>query len=603
LGGDPVTPSIGLFPLIHFTVFIFHLGVISFILYKNPHSWINRTCAILISTFALWSFAYGFLPITDSGNTAFYWVTVAFIGGITQPVATFYLYLGISGKDKLVKNMPLLCAIILAELSLIYLQFSGHQVFSAGQTNLGWIARPADTVYYWLFLIFCQLLFYISFIILIVFSIKTKVYREKLQARWILVASLAALIPGTLTNAILPLLNLGSYAHWGDIPYLIWEIGLILAVTKFGLMSLSPVTASNEILSTMSDSLFLLDNQGSIKMANRAALEFFNVENRRLIDRQFDSIVKDPASISAILQEASQKGKSLNHELHYIQPDKGSVTLQVSVSLVHDRLNTPLGFVLVARDITELKLLEISLRDLYAKELEQRKELQEEAKERGMFIDILAHELRTPLTPILSTSSMLGEIVGLDSTGPLSKLARILNDSAHTMAQRLDELLDLARYSRGSFKIDIQPCNLKEFFTSIIPIFESGLNGSGHKLIVEIPDNLSTVNIDAPRLEQVINNLLSNADKYNSPTGNIYLKVLLTQTELRIEVKDEGIGIPNDEIVNIFKPYHRVQQNKRIPGLGLGLAVCKQIIEAHNGKIWVESKPGTGSVFGFQVPI
>jgi len=595
--------EINLFSFIHFSVFVFHLIVIAFVLYKNPHSWINRTCAILISTFALWSFAYGFLSITESGNTAFYWVTLAFIGGVTQPVAVFYLYLEISGKAKLAKNIPILCAVLIADLSLIYMQISGHHIFIAGQTSLGWIARPEDSIHYWIFLIYCQMLFYTSFYFLIVFLIKTKFYREKLQARWILYASIAALIIGTLTNAVLPLLNMGGLAHLGDLAYLIWEIGLILAVVRFGLMSLSPETASPEILSTMSDSLFLLDNQGNIKMANRAALEFFNREKSPLTGGQFDSIVKNPDSVSAILQEASQKGQSLNRELNYTSLEKGSVTLQVSVSLVKDKLNTPLGFVLVARDITDLKLLESNLRDLYARELEQRQELQEEAKTRGMFIDILAHELRTPLTPMLNSCSLLNDMVGDDSSSPMSRLVKILNISVRTMGKKLDELLDLARYSRGTFKIDIQPCDLKEFFDRIISIFGSGLDRSQHQLIAEIPDGLPAVSLDAPRLEQVIINLLSNADKYNSPQGNIYFKVLLSEMELSVEVKDDGIGIPEDEIKNIFKPYHRVHQNSRIPGLGLGLVVCKQIIEAHRGRIWVKSKAGSGSVFGFTVPI
>jgi K+-sensing histidine kinase KdpD len=123
-----------------------------------------------------------------------------------------------------------------------------------------------------------------------------------------------------------------------------------------------------------------------------------------------------------------------------------------------------------------------------------------------------------------------------------------------------------------------------------------------YRLLVDVPEHLPTVNIDAPRLEQVITNLLSNADKYNSPHGNIYLKARISEKELSIEVKDEGIGIPENEIGNIFKPYHRVQQNKHIPGLGLGLTVCKQIVEAHDGQIWVKSQPGNGSIFGFTVP-
>ncbi|MBN1191843.1 MAG: PAS domain S-box protein [Dehalococcoidales bacterium] len=595
--------TIDLFSFIHFSVFIFHLVVIALVLNKNPHSPVNRLCCLLILTFALWSFPYGVLPLNISYDAAFICVTVAFIGGVTQPVAAFYLFTTLSGKNRLVKNVPLLLVILAFMCVFVYLQISGRQIFDAVQTTLGWIAQPADTISYWAFLAFCQVLFFTSFYFLIVFRFKTRVYREKLQARWIIIPALPALLIGTLTNSVLPIAGLGSYAHLGDIPYLIWEFGLVLAVYGYGLMNLTPLSASDEILSTMSDALFLLDTGGTVKMANRAALDLLKDENQSIIGRRFDSIITDPAAVSAMLEEAIQKKQTFNYELQYRTRQRGDITLLVSVSLVQDRLNSHLGFVLVARDITGRKRMEKNLRDLYNRELEQRKELQEEAEARGMFINILAHELRTPLTPMIISCSMLNDMVPSGSSGVLKKLAANINNSVQVMAQRLDELLDLARYSRGTFKIYTQPCNLKELFERIVDINMPALNEGRHELILEIDDRMPVVNIDAPRIEQVINNMISNAGKYNTPGGRVFFKAQVKNAELRIEVKDEGIGIPDTELVNVFKPYHRVQQDRRTPGLGLGLAICRQIVEAHGGKIQVESKLGSGSAFYFTIPV
>jgi signal transduction histidine kinase len=304
-----------------------------------------------------------------------------------------------------------------------------------------------------------------------------------------------------------------------------------------------------------------------------------------------------------MLQEASQNGQSLNRELTFVSSQKGNLTLQVSASLVKDKLNTSLGFVIVSRDISQTKLLENSLRELYSRESEQRRELEEEAKNKSLFIDILAHELRTPLTPVLNSASMLDDMMGSNSSGSLGKLARNILVGVRVLENRLDELLDLARYSRGTFKINLQPCNLQEFFERIFAVYKSSLDRNEPRLIIDLPEFLPAVDMDASRLEQVIHNLLSNAEKYNSPDGKIFFKAAINDKTLRVEIKDEGCGIPENEIENIFKPYHRIQRDRPVSGLGLGLAVCKQIVEAHGGKIRIESKVGMGSVFSFAVPV
>jgi PAS domain S-box-containing protein len=601
--GILLTVNIDIFALIHFAAFIIDVLFISFILFKNLHSRVNRFCAALIFTFALWSFAYGCLSLTESSAAAFWWVTLAFIGGVTQPVCAFYLFFSISKKDQLIKNRNIMYVLFASIGVFILLQILGHSIFSAGQTSFGWIALPTRSVFYWLFILFSQIVFIVSIGYMVFFGLTSANRREKMQIKWIIIFSIFALILGTLTNVIFPVLNQGRYAQFGDLAYLIWETGLIIAVTKYGLMSVNPQTASNEIISTMSDSLFLLDNEGAIKLVNQAAMDLFGKDQKQMIGRKLRSLVRDPLVVDQMLEVASQKGKILNSELAYLSSENRNYTLLVSASTVRDKLNTELGFVLVVRDITERATMIADLRRLYARELEQRMELEEEAKARGMFIDILAHELRTPLTPMLNSVSILSQLVESDPASKLRRLVKIIDDSVRGIGQRLDDLLDLARYSRGTFNLNIQPCNMKAFFERIILLFESTLDQNKNKFIVEIPEDLPVVNIDASRLEQVINNLLSNAQKYNSPQGNIIFKAAINDQELKIEVKDDGPGIPKQEIENLFKPYHRIQQDRLVPGLGLGLAVCKQIVEAHGGKIWVESKPGSGAKFCFAIPV
>ena len=126
----------------------------------------------------------------------------------------------------------------------------------------------------------------------------------------------------------------------------------------------------------------------------------------------------------------------------------------------------------------------------------------------------------------------------------------------------------------------------------------------GQSLTLDIPPSVPMVNADWQRLEQVMFNLATNAIKFTREGGKIQVRLLRKSEELVVEVEDSGIGITEEEQARIFMPYYRVEADRpRFPGLGLGLALSKQLVELHGGRIWVRSKPGKGSTFAFSLPI
>ena len=255
-------------------------------------------------------------------------------------------------------------------------------------------------------------------------------------------------------------------------------------------------------------------------------------------------------------------------------------------------------------EITERKAMEERIIDLYQKEKAHREELQEEARLRGLFINVLAHELRTPITPILASTGMLNDLFENQDEDIRKRLVTNIYGSTRTLARRLEELLDLARYSRGTFKLIMQATDLYSFFKETLGNFSPTIQQRHQELITNIPENLPRVEIDPSRLEQVIINLLSNSSKFSPENGRIMFNVAITHNQLLVEVRDEGIGIGPEEQNRLFQPYHRVEQDRQqFTGLGLGLAVAKQIVEAHKGKIWVESDLGKGSSFIFSIPL
>jgi PAS domain S-box-containing protein len=263
-----------------------------------------------------------------------------------------------------------------------------------------------------------------------------------------------------------------------------------------------------------------------------------------------------------------------------------------------------LGIVEDFRDITERIKLEEKTKEFYEKEKRQREELEEEAKVRIRFIDVLAHELRGPITPIIISAGMLKDLNDMCSDQLQKKLTDNIYHGLQTLAKRLEELLDLARKARGTFTLKLESTDINKFIEEVVSRFKPSIDQQNQHIVLELQDQLPSAPIDPSRFEQVLINLLSNASKYSPEGSRIILNTSIQNGHILIQVKDEGIGISPEDQKNLFQPYQRVGENiNKSKGLGLGLAVVKQIVEAHGGKIWVMSQPGKGSTFSFFIPL
>ncbi|MFC1990062.1 sensor histidine kinase, partial [Chloroflexota bacterium] len=233
-----------------------------------------------------------------------------------------------------------------------------------------------------------------------------------------------------------------------------------------------------------------------------------------------------------------------------------------------------------------------------------RKELEMLNEQKTEFLYSIAHELKTPLTAIIASAELLGE--GTFIPDDLKeRMISSISRGALSMDRRVTELLYFAKVEVGQMQIKPEPLDLgivvNEVVSQLNILFEQKEQG----LILEIPGSLPKVNADPERLKQVLFNLLSNANKFSPVKSVITLRVRAVSRKVIIEVEDSAPALRETEKAKIFDPYYRgedAEKRERYPGLGLGLFICRRILELHQGEIWVETKPGKGNTFCFSLP-
>jgi PAS domain S-box-containing protein len=252
-------------------------------------------------------------------------------------------------------------------------------------------------------------------------------------------------------------------------------------------------------------------------------------------------------------------------------------------------------------DITELEQAQEKLEEAYEQERNLREQLEAEAQWRIEFTRALVHELKTPLTPVLSSSELLYSELREE---PWMSIAENIHRGATNLSKRIDELLDLAKVEVGILRLNREALDVLPLLHRVGDDMAVVAQSAGQSLALELPPYLPRVWADEERLRQVLLNLLINASKFTQEGGKIILRAMDQNGSLVVEVEDNGPGIPKEYQERLFQPYHRqLSDREHLSGLGLGLALCKNIVELHDGKIWLNSEAGKGSTFSFSIPL
>ena len=408
------------------------------------------------------------------------------------------------------------------------------------------------------------------------------------QAAIICYTAVVPLVLSTTTDVVLPSLGIHAVPNMAPDFTIIWAVGLVLAIAKYGLLEMTPSVAADKIISTMSDSLLLLDEEGKIILANRAARDLLAYGENELKGKGIGLLFpSDLSETQMVPLGAAEDIVGCDYVLRTKKDDE--IPVIFSSSVMRGTAGEAIGTVCVARDITERKRAEEEVKS-YSVQLEAAN------KELESFSYSVSHDLRAPLRGIDGFSQALLEDYSdrLDNVGQ-DYLKRV-RSGAQRMGQLIDDLLELSRLTRSEMRDD------EVDLSAIAGDITGGLReGEPHRQVdLSISPDL-VVRGDPALLRAVLSNLLGNAWKFTAGKEHARIELGMEESEegKAYFVRDNGAGFDMAYADKLFGVFQRLHNTTEFPGTGIGLATVQRIVHRHGGRVWAEGEVGKGATFYF----
>ena len=339
---------------------------------------------------------------------------------------------------------------------------------------------------------------------------------------------------------------------------------------------------SEAIVSSISDGIIVTDNEHRLKLVNHKAERIFNIRENEVLNKHLLEIINNDKlfTLFKMVNEHPYDRSYKKYDDIELQTEQGVAYFRINVRPIKMKSGDQFGAVALIQDITKIKEID---------------------KLKSDFISTVSHEFRTPLTSITMAVGLLLE----EMPGTLTDNQRELVDAIKEDSQRLNklvgELLDLSKLESGKMRLDFQAHHMNEVIDYVIKSFKLQTEAIGAKFIKVIPEELHEVHIDISKITWVITNLIGNAIRYIPKNGTGTIKILIKEIYGKqiISISDNGTGINETLQKHIFEKF--IQGPDSSGGAGLGLAICKEIVKAHGGDIWVESQIEEGTTFLFTV--
>ena len=332
----------------------------------------------------------------------------------------------------------------------------------------------------------------------------------------------------------------------------------------------------SSVLTNMTDGVLTTDRRGRVILINDTALSMLKVSRETSLSKPITEVLglDDTYTFSQLLNE--KDSIILDHS-----SDKKLLYLRANFSIIQRETGFVNGLIVVLHDITEQEKID---------------------EERREFVANVSHELRTPLTTMRSYLEALADGAMHD----VELAPRFLN-TAQTETERMirlvNALLQLSKLDSTDYQLSTTWVDFGRYFHRVIDRFEmtKSRNVTFKRLI---PEESIGVEIDEDKITQVLDNIISNALKYSPEGGQVTFKLQVIGPNIEVSIRDEGMGIPKENVSRIFERFYRVDKarSRKMGGTGLGLAIAKEMIEAHKGQIWASSEEGKGTTVFFTLP-
>lgn len=330
------------------------------------------------------------------------------------------------------------------------------------------------------------------------------------------------------------------------------------------------------VLTNMTDGVIATDRKGKIMLINDPAQKLLKSEQNELMGRSLTAVLGLDEEYT--FEDLIHMQESVNLDFStFEQP----YIWRATFSVIQKETGFVNGLITVLHDITEQEKIEMERRD---------------------FVSNVSHELRTPLTTMRSYLEALSD-GALQEPELAKQFLGVAQTETERMIRLVTDLLQLSRMDSREYELNTDFVDFVKFFNRIIDRFEMA-KSKEITFIRELPTMPLYVEIDTDKVTQVIDNIISNAQKYSPDGGSIRFTVTANDGELLVEIKDTGMGIPKEQVDRIFDRFYRVDRARArsMGGTGLGLAISREMIMAHNGKIWAESIEGQGTSVFFTLP-
>lgn len=354
----------------------------------------------------------------------------------------------------------------------------------------------------------------------------------------------------------------------------------VIAQAKLYLEALEEKRQLEATLESMLVGVLAVNSKGMITVLNHVARQLLEIPSENSVGANYQDVIKDER-VRDLISRTLTNGEELVEELVFTLGTSERYFQAQTAPITGDNKEI-MGQVTILSDITELKRLDQMKTD---------------------FVSHVSHELRTPLTSIKGfVATLLADTEGYYDLETRREFLQIIDQECDRLTRLINDLLNLSRIEAGrALELVLKPVDVADIARKIVEIQKNYT--SKHQFVVDVKGSIPTIIADEDKVDQVITNLVSNAVKYSPDGGEVRITIQQDPESggVLVAVKDQGIGIPKDVLPRLFQRFYRVE-GRKISGTGLGLYLTRHLVEAHGGKIWVESEEGKGSIFYFTLP-